>query len=48
MLKFLKDKQAFTVNKYKLNETRKIVSTLFPQDNDIITMIVDNLEYSYK
>lgn len=35
-------------HKYKLNETRKIVSTLFPQDNDIITMIVDNVEYSYK
>ena len=35
-------------HKYKLNETRKIVSTLFPQDNDIITMIVDNVEYSNK
>jgi hypothetical protein len=35
-------------HKYKLNETRKIVSTLFPQNNDIITMIVDNVEYSYK
>jgi hypothetical protein len=35
-------------HKYKLNETKKIVSTLFPQDHDIIKMFVDDVEYSYK
>jgi hypothetical protein len=35
-------------HQYKLNETKKIVSTLFPQDHDIIKMFVDDVEYSYK